>query len=378
MTVGSDHKGAEEFLSGKLAQVNIARIEKELAGLWKEAAHGDVDSGNAAVVRAVSFNLVLITDENDAEQKCSDLLDEIESVHPCRSILAIFREAGQHSLNAWVSARCHTSGSSKQICSEQITVCCEGGRPEELASVVLPLILPDLPVFVWWRRQKIAWDDLKALHACARRFILDSNAAPFDPGIFNDAHRLIQSNSGCLYVSDLNWRRLHGWCRALADSFDGFPVPLALLNKISRVTITFNGESTVSNRVLLFTGWLAARLGWQPKELDLKRGAKCQTKSGLVDVVFTPEKNNPSPGHIREIQVEFAGDKRKLIISPERTAEARFIIARLSDSEENEATRVSNVLSEAVLVGQELEVLGADPIYEASTAMVSKMLSVRK
>ncbi|HEY9793455.1 MAG TPA: glucose-6-phosphate dehydrogenase assembly protein OpcA [Candidatus Obscuribacterales bacterium] len=378
MTVDSDHKGAEEFLSGKLAQVNVARIEKELSGLWKTAAHGDVDACTAAVVRAVSFNLILLTDEADAEQKCSDLLDEIESVHPCRSILAIFRDGQQHNLSAWVSARCHTSGSSKQICSEQITVSCEGGRPEELASVVLPLILPDLPVFVWWRQHKVSWDELTALHACARRFILDSGRDAFDPAIFKDAYQLIQSNSGCLYVSDLNWRRLHGWCRAFADSFDGFPVPLALLNKISRVNITFNGESTVSNRVLLFTGWMAARLGWQPKEIDLKRGAKFQTKGGAVEVIFTPDKDNLSPGHIREIQVDFAGDNRQLVISPERTAEARFIIARLAGSEENEATRVSNVLSEAVLVGQELEVLGADPIYEASVAMVSKMVSVRK
>jgi glucose-6-phosphate dehydrogenase assembly protein OpcA len=378
MTATPANAGAEEFLSGKLAQVNVAGIEKELRGLWKQAAQGDVDDVSSTVVRACSFNLLLLTDEEDAEIRCSDLLDEIELNHPCRSILGIYRPNKEHNLNAWVSARCHTTGKSKQICSEQITVLCEGGRTEELASVVLPLVLPDLPVFVWWRQRRINWEELGALHSCARRFILDSGRIAFDVDIFLDADRLIRENPGCLYVSDVNWRRLQGWCRAVADSFDGFPMTSDYLSKIEKIAFTFNGQTTVSNRVLLFTGWLAARLGWKPLTCDLAKGATFDAPHGKVEIAFNPDNTDSSPGHMREIQFSFAGDAHKLLIYPERTAEARFIIAQRDDTEENEATRVSNVLSETVLVGQELEVLGGDKVYEASTAMVCQMLSKRK
>jgi glucose-6-phosphate dehydrogenase assembly protein OpcA len=370
--------GAQEFISGKLAHVNVAQIERELRSLWKEAAQGDVDSGTGTVVRACSFNLVLFTDEDDAETRCSDLLDEIESHHPCRALLAVFRPDRAHSLNAWVSARCHLSGASKQICSEQITVCCEGGRPEELASVVLPLVLPDLPVLIWWRQKRINWQSLKALHASARRFIIDSGRLAFDQQIFLDVQQLIEQSGNSLFVSDLNWRRLQGWCHAIADAFDGFPMQTETLSKVNRVTLTFSGDKTVSNRVLLLTGWLASRLGWQPVKLDLSKGAQFKTLSGPVEVLFVPDPTPNEPGHLRSLQFEFEGEKGKLSISPERTAEARYIIARRDDTQENEATRVSNVRDESMLIGQELEVLSRDPIYEASTEMVNRMLAVKE
>jgi glucose-6-phosphate dehydrogenase assembly protein OpcA len=380
MSKGPETPVAEEFLSGKLAQVNVARIEKELASLWKQAAQDDVNSGAGTVVRACSLNLVLLTDDEEAETKCSDLLDEIEQANPCRSILAIFRPTKSHNLNAWVSARCHLMGSSKQICSEQITVCCDGGRPEELGSVVLPLVLPDLPVFIWWRKRGLNWQEFQTLQTSADRLIIDSGFAPFEVELLQEAQQVIKDSGHGLQVSDLNWRRLQGWCRAVADAFDGFPLDAAYLNKISRISFSFVGteKDLVSNRVLLLTAWLATRLGWQPVELDLKSGARFKGPSGDLEILFKPDSSDTNPGHLREVQVEFAGSPEKLLISPERTAEARFIIARLDGSDENEATRISNVLSETVLLGQELQVLTGDPIYEASIAMVSKMLSVRK
>lgn len=373
----SPDQAAQEFLSGKLAPVNVAGIEKELAQLWRDAAHGSPETGSGPVVRACSFNLILVTDDDDAETKCSDLLDEIEIHHPCRSILAVYRPARTaHQLNAWVSARCHTMGQSKQICSEQVTVCCDGGKPEELASVVLPLVLPDLPVFLWWRQSQINWQELSALHGCARKFIFDSSRRPFDPQIFKDANKLVKDSSDCLVVSDLNWRRLQGWCRAIADSFDGFPMSTELLSKIKRVTINLNGCPAPFNRALLFCGWLASRLGWTPQTCSAQSGfATFRSGTQTIEVVFETD-DSGNGRHFKQVLLEFEDDPRKLVITPERTEEARFIIAHLQDSEENESTRISNILSETILIGQELEVLSRDPIFEASLDMVSKMLAL--
>jgi glucose-6-phosphate dehydrogenase assembly protein OpcA len=370
MTQGSE-QAAQEFLSGKLAAVNVARIEKELAQLWNEAAHGSPETGTGPVVRACSFNLILITDDEDAELRCSDLLDEIEVHHPCRSILAVYRpQRTPHQLNAWVSARCHTVGPSKQICSEQVTVCCDNGKPDELASVVLPLVLPDLPVFIWWRQSKLDWQELNALHGCANKFIFDSNRQPSDPKIFIDAWKLVDASKDELFVADLNWRRLQGWRRAIADSFDGFPLPVESLNRIQKVTLTVSGERPPYNRVLLLAGWLASRLNWVPKSFVPQKKVTFARGNQLVEIVFETD-DTQEGNHFQQVLIDFEGDKRQLVIAPERTTEARFITARLTDSAENEATRVANILAETVLVGQELEVLSRDKVFESTLEMVA-------
>jgi glucose-6-phosphate dehydrogenase assembly protein OpcA len=376
MTQASD-QAAQEFLSGKLASVNVAKIEKELAQFWKEAAHGSADADTAPVLRACSFNLILITDEDDAETKCSDLLDEIEEHHPCRSILAVYRpQRPQHQLSAWVSARCHTASRSKQICSEQVTVCCDNGKPDELASVVLPLVLPDLPVFMWWRQSRIDWRELEPLHGSANKFIFDSGRQPFAANIFIDAWKLVAENRDNLIVADLNWRRMQGWRRAIADSFDGFPLPVDFLNRIQRVALTISGKTAPFNRALLLAGWLASRLQWKPKSFVPHEKAIFTCETRTIEVVFNIDKAEEG-NHFQQTLIEFEGDQRQLVIEPERTAEARFITARLSDDGETEATRVANILAETVLVGQELEVLSRDGVFESSLEMVAALCGLK-
>jgi glucose-6-phosphate dehydrogenase assembly protein OpcA len=370
---------AEEFLSGKLAHVDVAGIEKELRKLWKQAAHGeDPDSGAGTVVRACSLNLILISSDDDAEQACSDILDEIEQGHPCRSILAIFRPQKAHRLDAWVSARCHLLGSSKQICSEQITVCCDGGKPQELSSVVRPLILPDLPVFIWWRQPRLNWSEFSVLHTCARRFVVDSTRYAFEHRLLIDTAQLIASNQHCLYVSDMTWRRLHAWCRATAYSFDGFPMPVDALSQVKQVRIEFAGEGdSVSNVALLFTGWLASRLGWQPVALT-SSGAKFKSNGRDVEVIFAACRGTDSAsGLLKRLRVSFENDRRELQIELEQTSEAEFVVARADNSDEKEATRIAQHLNEVDLIGQELEHLGPDPIYEESANMAALLLTLR-
>ena len=43
------------------------------------------------------------------------------------------------------------SGNGRQVCVETIRVRLNGSRAEVPASVVQPLLLPDLPVFLRWR-----------------------------------------------------------------------------------------------------------------------------------------------------------------------------------------------------------------------------------
>ena len=376
-------KQAESFLSGQLAAVDVAGIEGELKALWKQAASPEAGSPAATMIRACSFNIILFSSQDNVESEGNDLLDDILNHHPARGILAIFRPEKPPSLSAWVSARCHTSGSTKQICSEQITVASEGGHIRQLSSVVLPLVLPDLPVFLWWRHNSIDGDTYKALHNCARRFIVDTGRADVAWSLLKDTAELINGSRGCLRISDLNWRRLTPWLEACADAFDGFPMPMDYLFKTTKLTISYvpTDSGELPAQPLLLAGWLASRLGWTTATANLsgkQSSAKFKAKDKDVIVEFVAAKSDTTkPGQIVKVQWGFE-DKRNLIAQIEQSNEVSFIVAKEDSSTTTEATRIDQDLSEAALVGQEVEVLGSDLIYESTMEMVAKLLKIQE
>ncbi len=296
-------EGTEAFLSGKLAQVDIARIEKELKTLWQSASESGEEGGS--VTRACAMNLILYSEDSDAESVAGDVLDDITTRHPCRAILAISREAATPSLEAWVSARCHItdSKSGKQICCEQITVRSEGNGPNELASVVLPLVISDLPVFLWWRAKKVNFANVKPFLSYVDELIVDSAKDEGSANFFSDVIHIIgayleEKHGAQIVVSDLNWRRCLLWREALALSFDHQHGHLSVsaLSDVHTVDIRYAADKTERtgsiNQSLLYIGWLANRLGWQ-----FKTAAK--TKPGNYAVTFAAGK--------KEVQINVSG-----------------------------------------------------------------------
>src|SRR5438094_6962109 len=133
-TKAGDTAEVEQFLSGKLTQVDVASLERELRSLWSTASSDHPEANLRAVNRICVLNLILFSTDPDAETSAANVLDDITIAHPCRALLAISRPSQQKRLEAWVSARCHmpTPKSQKQICCEQITVRFEGEGVHEL------------------------------------------------------------------------------------------------------------------------------------------------------------------------------------------------------------------------------------------------------
>jgi glucose-6-phosphate dehydrogenase assembly protein OpcA len=363
----STNESAQEFLSGKLSHVDVAAIEKELKALWKKAEASGDEGKPSTVMRACSFNMILTSQDDDAETVCNELLDELLVHRPGRGILSITRPDKPHRLDAWVSARCHLEGSSKQICAEQITVCCEGGVAKELSSVVLPLVIADLPVFIYWRGKIENDSTFQALAVCASRLIVDSMRMPFDLKHVQRINEIIVNMRDCLVVSDLNWRRLSGWMRAMADAFDGFPLPGDYLPKFKKVTVTTvgSGNDALSTQSLLLVGWLASRLGWKlSKPLQGNAIQYTGANARPVSAIFVAGKGQ-EPGHVVGVECEFE-DGRTLAISSEKTEEVSYIVAHTADSGHKEATRADYDLAEWALLGQEVDNLSRDSIYEAA------------
>lgn len=266
-------RAAAEFLSGKLEFVEVEKIERELKTLWNFA--GKEGDGEPTVTRACSMNIVLFIPATDMEFKASDVLDEITLKHPCRAILAMSRESEVEKLEAWVSARCHpVSGKKeKQICCEQIIVRWLGGGVEELASVVMPLVIHDLPVVMWWRVPTLRRDYVERFVDGIDRLIVDSLLETDTLEFYRDLRSTVSDYRKELVVADLNWRRLLPWRQSIAWSFEALHggVESSMLKAIKDVTIKYAVKPSAKaepadhlNQSLHCIGWLASRLKWTP------------------------------------------------------------------------------------------------------------------
>jgi glucose-6-phosphate dehydrogenase assembly protein OpcA len=133
------------------------------------------------------------------------------------------------------------------------------------SSAVAPLLVPDVPVFLWWKDIPNYGDRLFArLTGMADRVVIDS--ASFDRP-HEDLRRLAGLLvGGRLRLSDLNWGRLTSW-RALVAGFWDVADYRASLARIEKIVIEYDppdrSHDEIAPKALLALGWIASRLGWE-------------------------------------------------------------------------------------------------------------------
>jgi glucose-6-phosphate dehydrogenase assembly protein OpcA len=247
--------------------IDAAGLERELNAMWSEMSAPDGD-GAPGVIRACVLNLVVYAEGGAAGRaEVDELLAEVVERHPCRAIvLTAERGAGEPALDAFVSTRCQLSSrGSKRICGEQITIEAAGAAVDTASSAVAPLLVPDVPVFLWWKDIPHYDDRLfTRLAGMADRVVIDS--ASFDLP-HEDLRRLAGLlEGGRVRLSDLNWGRLTSWRDLVAGFWDVADYRDSLA-RIERIVIEYDppdrSREQVAPKALLALGWIASSLGWE-------------------------------------------------------------------------------------------------------------------
>jgi glucose-6-phosphate dehydrogenase assembly protein OpcA len=225
-----------------LRGARIRDVERELARLRAEQAA----VGGSAQRTSVMTHLAWVPERwQDAATKA---LAGLEERHPSRTILLFPRpDDSSDALDASVDLRCFAGGGeSAAVCFEVVELHLLGARARHPASVVVPLLLPDLPVFLRWRGDPpFGASELDELAGVADRLVVDSSEWEDVPGCFGRLAQLFDR----IAVSDIAWSRTEPWRRALAARWPG---------------IADVGELRVEGPeadALLLAGWLRARLG---------------------------------------------------------------------------------------------------------------------
>lgn len=365
-------------LSG-LKGIDAARLEGELSAMWAEVSGG----GETGVVRACVLNLIVYAEGQEERAEVDALLDEVIERHPCRALVLVADRAAEEArLEAYISTRCQLSPrGAKQICGEQITIEAGGGAVQTAWTAVAPLLVPDVPVFLWWKDIPHYDDKLfDRLAALADRVVIDS--ASFDNPQY-DLIRLAEIlKGGRLRLSDLNWGRLTTWRSVVASFWDVADYRPALA-QIERVIFEYDppdrGPGEVAPKVLLAVGWLAACLGWapEPEGASLSDGrARFTVRDGerAVEVELVPGADAAGrDGMITSLSLlSAAGGEFHVAL---RAGEAKLETwARAGGGQAVRRVLGFEARSEGRRLSAELDILTRDALYERAVRLAARLL----
>ena len=196
--------------------------------------------------------------------------------HPSRTIILVPRPGEEDALDAHVSLQCFPLlGEERHICSEVIELHLKGRRAEAGASIVLPLLLPDLSVFLRWRgRPPFGSDILDDLVEVVDRIVVDSREWDAVRAGLGSLAELFERTA----VSDIAWARTLPWRVEVARLWPDVAGAREL-----RVT---GPES----EALLLVGWLRSRLG---RDVELAHQSADDLERVAVDGEEVPPPREP-------------------------------------------------------------------------------------
>jgi glucose-6-phosphate dehydrogenase assembly protein OpcA len=234
--LSATHVHAEEW-SGE--DVSVSDVVTALCRLRDESAH---ETEGPDMRTSVMTHLAWVPSEWEAA--ALDTLAGLEERHPSRGILLFPDPDAKDRIDAKISVLAFPLREQRRhIAAEVIELRLCGRACEAPASIVNPLLVPALPVFLRWRgRPQFGEQNVEQLVEVCDRLIVDSREWPDVPKAYAE---LPFDRTAC---SDIAWRRTEPWRRCLARLWPG----IAELR-------TLRIEGPVAEASLL-AGWLRSRL----------------------------------------------------------------------------------------------------------------------
>ena len=227
------------------ALASIREIEREVAAL-RIAPGSDVPFQRTSVMTHTAWV------PPEWVEAAEDVLSGLAERHPSRTIVLVPEPDQDDGLEARVDVEVFPSGEGRQICAETIRIHLKGKRASAPASVVQPLLLPDLPAFLRWRGvPSFDSDSFESLVGVVDRLIVDSTEWPELPENYAQLAGVFDR----VVVSDIAWARTSRWRRQLASLWPG-------IGNVERIRVTGTAP-----QAQLLAGWLRSRLD-RPVQLE--------------------------------------------------------------------------------------------------------------
>jgi glucose-6-phosphate dehydrogenase assembly protein OpcA len=376
------YQGAIDGIHGPLtrAAINQAQVDYDLR------VTGRMDPPTLARVRQ-EYGQITPSQQrySNPDQRGFNLSESIAAHNPCRVISLCPTFGEDRGVTAQVSAYCpvQKKHGGHLICCEYITLRGTKAALERVGDLVSSLIVEDLPRFVWWKATPSPEQPI------FQNLARSSNCIIVDSSYFSDAEaelRIMQNlvKSG-LKIADLNWHRLAPWLELSAAAYDP-PERRQAIEQIDQVGIDY--EQGNAAQALMYLGWFASRLGWEPVDY-LEEGGIYNIKK----IHFRNPQDRLIEAELAGIPVadsgEVIGDLTGLrLMSTDPSANCCTILCSetsgcmrmeagggAQNCQVEQVTALSDQKADFML-GQQLQRWGEDVLYEESLAMVSKIMQL--
>ena len=218
---------------------SVAEIESELAKLRVEETEEATPYQRTSVMTHIAW--VPKRWVGAAENVLAGLAER----HPSRTIVLLPESGRGDALEGDVEIDCYPVGAGRSICTETIRIHLSGEKLRAPASIVQPLLISDLPVFLRWRGEP-EWggDAFTQLIDVADRLIVDSTEWENVPAPYARLAEIFDRTA----ASDIAWARTSRWRNQLATLWP----EIADVQRIRVIGTIAQGN--------LLAGWLRSRL----------------------------------------------------------------------------------------------------------------------
>ena len=294
--------------------VPLTKIKSTLTTIWQRLNEERRATGYKELTRSSVMTLVAYAPDPTEAEWLHDAIAGLTGQHPSRAIILADGKAGT-TLNdlATVEILPHSVDGNGAVGSEIITLPVPDANRRNLATLVTPLLLTDMPIFVWWSGGLPTRDEtLYSLIELGDYSIFDS--ADFDHPT-EDLVRLAdlmvkrrQRQVTHAAFNDFNWTRIKPWRELTAQCFDpdGRGAFLRALDRVSIEYAVEAGEEACPFQAYIFAGWLASRLGWQ------QHSARQRANGRLVSEWTAPRTGQAITLEIAPRTVEKTSDWREI------------------------------------------------------------------
>ena len=321
--------------------------------------HRDVlrSSGDESTqVRLSVVNIVAACNDATLTQRAADALVSIAARHPARALIVIGNPDAESHIESDVSLV--DTGVGRQY-MELVRLDIGGEPAYHLASIVTPLLIPDIPVHLWlvgaapttqaFREEAVALCD---------RIILDT-------GAYADASETLQlvaskldTYGAALSIGDIAWQRIRPWREAVAIAFDGGDVR-PWLRHVAGVEVVSAG-ATPSTDAWLFAGWLASRL------------TAAESAAPEIGVSSIPS-DGIRPGDIVAVRIRCEHAHHAARVRLSRRGASLMTSIDIDDGVVTAATTALVESSEGELIALLMSDAGHDPLYGEAVARATSL-----
>jgi glucose-6-phosphate dehydrogenase assembly protein OpcA len=232
----------------------VAQTLTSIREIERELSSQRVDPGAEQVYQRTSVMTHTAWVPPEWVEAAEDVLSGLAERHPSRTVVLFPQPDEEDGLDGDVEVDVYPGGEGRKICTETIRVRLRGPRAAAPASVVQPLLLPDLPAFLRWRGMPpFGAPEFEQLVDVVDRLIVDSTEWPDLPASYARLPEIFDH----VAVSDIAWARTSRWRPMLASLWPG-------IADVERLRVT--GTAAQGH---LLAGWLRSRLQ-RPIELELE------------------------------------------------------------------------------------------------------------